>query len=150
MDTTLLRYDTQFAVWLAVPVFLIIWWWRIKNSTNSGTWVRSQSLLLLSWRAVRNLYPQKIVNLFPGPKPIRHTRHGGTPFGGWGCVLYKAHVSTVMRVSPSTCRVLIMDWQVRGLGLSCLCLWYSRRGLCLCLCVTTPRGFISFSTGGGV
>jgi len=67
--------------------------------------------------------------------------------GGWGCVLYRAYVSPVMRASPSTCRMLNIDWQVRGL---CRCLWYARRGLCLCPCVTTPRGFTSLSTGGGV
>jgi len=41
----------------------------------------------------------QIVN--PRPNPIRHTRHGGTPFGGWGCVLNEAYVSPVMRSSPS-------------------------------------------------
>ena len=66
---------------------------------------------------------------------------------GWGCVLYGAYVSPVMRASPSTCRVLTIDWQIRGL---CHCLWYARRGLCLCPWVTTPRGFTSLPTEGGV
>jgi len=87
------------------------------------------------------LYP--IVDL--SSPPTCHTRHRGTPFGGWGCVLYWAYVGPVMRASPSTCRVLSMDWQVRGLGLSCHCLWYARRGVCLCPCVTTPRGFTSLA-----
>jgi len=38
-----------------------------------------------------------------------------------------------------TCRVLIIDWKVRGLY---RCLWYAR-GLCHCPCVITPRGFTS-------
>ena len=38
----------------------------------------------------------------------------------------------------SSWRVLTIDWQVRGL---CRCLWYARRGLCLCPCLTTPMGF---------
>ena len=46
-----------------------------------------------------------------------------------------------------TCRVWSENWQVRGL---CRCLWYARRGLCLCPCVTTPRGFTSLPTGGEV
>jgi len=32
----------------------------------------------------------------------------------------------------------------------CLCLGYARRGLCICTCVTTPRGFTSLPPGGGV
>jgi len=58
----------------------------------------------------------------------RHTRHGGTPFGGWGWVVEWEPLSPVMRASPSFCRVLTIDWQVRGL---CRCLWYAR-GLCVC------------------
>ena len=46
---------------------------------------------------------------------------GGGHFGGWGCVLCRAGASPVMRASPSTCRVLAIDWQVRGLY-RCLCL----------------------------
>jgi len=90
----------------------------------------------------------QIANLSIAPtvqKQIRPTRHGGTPLGSWGCVLYGAAVGPVMQASPSTCRVLIIDWQVRGL---CRCLWYTR-GLCLCPCAITPRGFTSL-TGGGV
>jgi len=78
----------------------------------------------------------------PHPHPIRQTRQGGTPFGGWGCVLYGAGVSPGMRASLSTCRVLTINWQVRDL---CCCLWYAR-GLCLCPCVITPRGFTSLPT----
>jgi len=40
-----------------------------------------------------------------------------------------------MRVSPSTCRVLTIDWHESGLY---RCLWYAR-GLCLCPCVITQR-----------
>ena len=75
----------------------------------------------------------QIVNLSPRPKPILQTRRGGTLFGGWGCVLYGAGVCPGMRASPSTCRVISIDWQVRGL---CRCLCYAR-GLCLCPCVIT-------------
>jgi len=114
-----------------------------------------EPVCLIEWKltAKSNLYlvgeaisTHQIVNLSRRPKPIRHTRHGGTPFGGWGCVLYRAWVSPVMRASPSTCRVLTVtiDWQVRGL---CRCLWYARRGLCLFPCVTTPRGCNSLPTG---
>jgi len=67
-------------------------------------------------------------------------------YGCWGCALYRAGVSPVMRAGPSLCRVLTIDWQVRGL---CRCLWYAR-GLCLCPCVITPRRFTSLPTGGGV
>jgi len=128
---------------LAVPVLLKIWWWCINNSPESGTWVRS-CLDLLCWRAVCNLYPPNRSWFYPSscPKRIRQTRHGGTPFGGWGCVLYRAGVSPGKRASPSTCRVWTLDWQVRGL---CWCLWYAR-GLCLCPCVITPRGFTSLPT----
>jgi len=45
----------------------------------------------------------------------------------------------VMRASPSTCRVLTIDWHVRGM---CRCLWQAR-GLCLCPCVATYRGLTS-------
>jgi len=65
-----------------------------------------------------------------------------TPFGGWGCAFYGAGVSPGKRASPSNCRVLTIDWQVRGV---CRCLWYAR-GLCLCPCVITPRGFTSLQT----
>jgi len=51
-------------------------------------------------------------------------------------------VSPVMRVSPSICRVLTIDWHVRGLY---RCLW-NARGLYLCPCVTIPRGFTSVPT----
>jgi len=99
---------------------------------------------IVSWRAVRVSIGirHQIVNSSPRPKPIRQTRHGLTPFGGWGCALYGASVSPRIRASPSTCRVLTIDWQVRGL---CRCLWHAR-GPCLCLCVTSPRGFTSLPT----
>ena len=84
---------------------------------------------------------KKIVNLPPVKfRPV---------VTSWRCVLYEAYVSPVMRASLSTW-VLTMDWQVCGLGLSCLCLWNARRGLCLCPCVTTPRGLTSLPTGGEV
>ena len=82
------------------------------------------------------------LQLSPRSTQIRHTRHGGTLFGGLGWVAEWEPLSPVMRASPSTCRVLTVDWQVRGL---CRCLWYAR-GLCLCPCVTTPRGFTSHLT----
>ena len=46
-------------------------------------------LVLLSWRAVRNHYPPNRSWFYPSPRPnpIHHTRHGGTPFGGWGWVV---------------------------------------------------------------
>jgi len=47
-----------------------------------------------------------------------------------------------MRASPSTCRVLAIDWHVRGLY---YCLWCAR-GVCLCPRVITPRGFTSLPT----
>jgi len=78
----------------------------------------------------------------PRPKPIRHTRHGGTPFGGRGWVVEWEPLSPVMRASPSTCRVLIIDWHVRGM---CHCLWYAR-GLCLCPYVIIPTGFTFLPT----
>jgi len=43
-------------------------------------------------------------------------------------------LNAVMRASPSTCRVLTIDWRVRGLY---RCLWYAH-GLCLCPCVIAP------------
>jgi len=64
---------------------------------------------------------------------------GGTPFGGWGWVVEWEPLSPVMRSSPSTCRVLATDWQVRG---RYRCLWYAC-WFCLCPCVFTPRGFTS-------
>ena len=72
----------------------------------------------------------------------RHTRHEGTPFGGWGWVVEWEPLSPVMRASPSFCRVLTIDWQVRGL---CRCLWYAR-DLCLCQCVIASRRFTSLPT----
>jgi len=68
---------------------------------------------IVSWRAVRVSIGirHQIVNLSPRPKPIRPTRHEGTPFGAWGCALYGARVSPRMRARPSTCRVLPIDWQ---------------------------------------
>ena len=51
----------------------------------------------------------------------------------------RAGVIPGIRTSPSTYKVLTMDWQVRGL---CRCLWYER-GLCPCPCVITPRWFTS-------
>jgi len=91
--------------------------------------------------AVRNLYPPNRSWFWPSPCPkqTRQTRHGGTPFGGCRCTLYGAGVSPeTLRASPSTCRVLTIDWHVRGLY---RCLWYAR-GLCLCPCATmiTPGG----------
>jgi len=86
---------------------------------------------------------QIIHGFYPSPRqnPICQTRHGGTSFGGWGYVLYRADVSHGMRASPSTF-VLTIDWQVRSL---CHCLWYAR-GLYFCPCVITPRGFTSLPT----
>jgi len=123
---------------LAVPVLLKIWWWWARIPPNPA-----RESGLFCWRAVRDLYLPNRSWFYPSPRPnpIRQTRHGGMPFGGWGCVLYRADVSHGMRASPSTC-VLTIDWQVRGL---CRCLW-NARGLCLCPCVITPRGFTSLPT----
>jgi len=98
---------------------------------------------LFCWRAVRDLYPP-ICSWFylPPSKPNTSNKAWGAPFGGWECVLYRAGVSPEMWASPSTCRVLTIDWQVRGM---CRCLWYAR-GLCLCPCVITPRGVTSLPT----
>jgi len=56
----------------------------------------------------------------------------------------KNRLSSVQGCEPS--RQLVewwnIDWQVRGM---CRCLWYTR-GLCLCPCVITPRGFTSLQT----
>jgi len=43
---------------------------------------------IVSWRAVRGYYPPNHSWFYPSPhpKPICHTRHGGTPFSGWGWV----------------------------------------------------------------
>ena len=139
---------------LCIPLCLFalkIWRQCINRSPESGAcahmWSRSQSFALLAGSLQsQRLYPPKSLISPPVQKPIRQTRRGGTPFGGWGCALYKAGVSPGMRASPSTCRVLIIDWHVRGLY---RCLWYAR-GLCLCPCVITPRGFTSLPTGGGV
>jgi len=51
-------------------------------------------------------------------------------------------VSPEMRASLSTCRVLTIDWQVRGMY-NCL---GCARGLCLCPCGITPREFTSLPT----
>jgi len=48
-------------------------------------------------------------------------RRRGWSFSGWGCVLSRACVSPVIRASPSTCSVLVIDWQVHGLC-RCFCL----------------------------
>jgi len=94
--------------------------------------------VVLSWQRFA-ISIHQIVNLSPRrPKPVRHKRHGGTPFGGWGWVVEWEPLSAVMRASPSTCRVLTIDWQVRGL---CSCLCYAC-GLCLCPCVISPKGLL--------
>jgi len=55
---------------------------------------------------------------------------------GWGWVIEWEPPSPLMRASPSTRRVLSIDWQLRGM---CRCRWYAR-GLCLCPCVTILMG----------
>jgi len=88
-------------------------------------------VVLLCWRAVRNLYPPNRSWLHPSPRPnpMRHTRHGGTPFGGWGCVGVGASVRPKMRARPSS-------WGVRQGEEGCA----SRRGLsCVMRFSSSPK-----------
>jgi len=87
-------------------------------------------LVLLCWRAVPNSIHQIVHGFTPPPIQNQYVKQG---MGGrrspvaedmTGVVLV---ASPEMRASPSTCRVLTIDWQVRGLY---RCLWYAR-GLCL-------------------
>ena len=66
---------------LTIFLSFFLFWWRILNPERKlglslwFCWVGG-------WFAIST---HQIVNLSPRPKPIRHTRHGGTPFGGSGC-----------------------------------------------------------------
>jgi len=97
--------------------------------------------------ARENFWIQQIVHGFTHP-PVQN-QYVKQDMGGHGSVAEDATgvvlvVSPEMRVSPSTCGVLTIDWQVRGMY-SQRCHWYAR-GVYLCPCVITPRGFTSLLT----
>ena len=116
---------------------------------HTHTFVRmyvSVCLVLLSWRAIRVSIGIRHQN-----SPIwRPPTKTNTSYKAWDnaasvaedALDLGADLSPAMRASSSTCRVLTINWHVRGM---CHCLWQAR-GLCLCPCATAPRGFTSLPT----
>jgi len=114
--------------------------WRqcVNNSPESGTcahmWSSLSVICFVGGQFA--IFIHQIINLSRSPrrKPIRQTRHKGTPFCGWGCALGRAGVSRGMRASPSTCRVLTIDWHVRGLY---PCFWQPSDSVCATVLTVT-------------
>jgi len=107
----------------------------------------STCLDFLSWRAVRNFYPLNMLMVLLGSSLYnRMLRRRGWLFRWLRMRLCGTCVSPVMRTSPSTCRVLAIDWYVLGL---CRCLWLTHvvrvwlnsAPQCVRPCATIPRGY---------
>ena len=92
----------------------------IKNATRnlpSENYFLKNHFLKIPFYPSNYFFPQ--LGNWSNPKRIftigRFLHQKPWNFGDWGCVLYRAGVSPGMRASPSTCRVLTISWQVRGM-----------------------------------